>query len=116
MNRFAKQLKQTAQAGLKSENAFDRKLGRRADLRQRSGRSGFLVGEPAGPAADGKCGREHGGSIRVHHNYAADGPADVGANQTARPVPLPELPEHDQTVAERADGAGASRAIKTMMV
>src|SRR5690242_16221723 len=84
-------------------------MGRSSHLRQRGGGSRFLGGEPPGSAADGiGCGRQLR-FVRIGDDHLADGPADAGAHQTPGPFPVPQLPEHDQTMAQRTHGARNAR-------
>jgi prepilin-type N-terminal cleavage/methylation domain-containing protein len=46
------------------------------------------------------------------HHHAAHRRADAGAHQAHGSIPLPQLPEHDQTVAQRTDGTRIPRTMR----
>ena len=47
-------------------------------------------------------------------DHIADRSANVGTNQAIGPVPISQLPKHDQAVAQRTDGTGNAGALMSM--
>lgn len=81
-------------------------LGGGAHLRKRGGGGRFLVGVPSRLAVDGVGGGGEQRGFGIGDDQLAHRSADAGTNQAAGAVAVFELPEHDQAMAERADGAG----------
>jgi hypothetical protein len=75
-------------------------------LRQRAVRGHFLVRESSRLKVNGIIVGAQFRTVRIDHDYLADGSPNVESNQAPRPLSLSQLPKHDQTMDERTDGKG----------